>query len=256
MCIRDRNYARLVPSGVERFLEIHELEHGKEVGGKGNELCESSLGVVGCDRSVLIVSTKFLNIIHKFKGHDNKVVGLYLLDKEDMLFIVTKTPTIYIYSISSGILERRVKAQTAFDLLDLDERLINCIPKHLPTYTRLFEMHTDRRAVLKQGCNRILDFYHSMETLQVDWKQPFGNKAGMYRMVYNGVIQRTGIEEVQSKESLVKVFNHVTNLAGKVNGKYEADIEVGFMTIQALSLIHICRCRRYAVCRSRWSPYH
>ena len=24
----------------------------------------------------------------------------------------------------------------------------------------------------------------------------------------------------------------------------------------ALSLIHIWRCRRYAVCRSRWSPYH
>eukprot|EP00826_Nyctotherus_ovalis_P029977 TRINITY_DN23789_c0_g1_i1.p1 TRINITY_DN23789_c0_g1~~TRINITY_DN23789_c0_g1_i1.p1 ORF type:complete len:102 (+),score=7.90 TRINITY_DN23789_c0_g1_i1:91-396(+) len=23
-----------------------------------------------------------------------------------------------------------------------------------------------------------------------------------------------------------------------------------------LSLIHICRCRRYAVCRSRWSPDH
>eukprot|EP00826_Nyctotherus_ovalis_P062829 TRINITY_DN9152_c0_g1_i8.p1 TRINITY_DN9152_c0_g1~~TRINITY_DN9152_c0_g1_i8.p1 ORF type:complete len:185 (-),score=26.43 TRINITY_DN9152_c0_g1_i8:14-568(-) len=26
--------------------------------------------------------------------------------------------------------------------------------------------------------------------------------------------------------------------------------------ISKLSLIHICRCRRYAVCRSRWSPYH
>eukprot|EP00826_Nyctotherus_ovalis_P059503 TRINITY_DN8281_c0_g1_i2.p1 TRINITY_DN8281_c0_g1~~TRINITY_DN8281_c0_g1_i2.p1 ORF type:complete len:133 (-),score=15.14 TRINITY_DN8281_c0_g1_i2:23-379(-) len=26
--------------------------------------------------------------------------------------------------------------------------------------------------------------------------------------------------------------------------------------IKSLSLIHICRCRRYAVCRSRWSPYH
>eukprot|EP00826_Nyctotherus_ovalis_P022380 TRINITY_DN17376_c0_g2_i1.p1 TRINITY_DN17376_c0_g2~~TRINITY_DN17376_c0_g2_i1.p1 ORF type:complete len:204 (+),score=0.01 TRINITY_DN17376_c0_g2_i1:32-613(+) len=25
---------------------------------------------------------------------------------------------------------------------------------------------------------------------------------------------------------------------------------------KSLSLIHICRCRRYAVCRSRWSPYH
>eukprot|EP00826_Nyctotherus_ovalis_P016452 TRINITY_DN14760_c0_g2_i3.p1 TRINITY_DN14760_c0_g2~~TRINITY_DN14760_c0_g2_i3.p1 ORF type:complete len:101 (-),score=17.33 TRINITY_DN14760_c0_g2_i3:15-317(-) len=27
-------------------------------------------------------------------------------------------------------------------------------------------------------------------------------------------------------------------------------------TVKELSLIHICRCRRYAVCRSRWSPYH
>eukprot|EP00826_Nyctotherus_ovalis_P028310 TRINITY_DN2237_c0_g2_i8.p3 TRINITY_DN2237_c0_g2~~TRINITY_DN2237_c0_g2_i8.p3 ORF type:complete len:112 (-),score=23.31 TRINITY_DN2237_c0_g2_i8:24-359(-) len=27
-------------------------------------------------------------------------------------------------------------------------------------------------------------------------------------------------------------------------------------TLYNLSLIHICRCRRYAVCRSRWSPYH
>eukprot|EP00826_Nyctotherus_ovalis_P009943 TRINITY_DN12635_c0_g1_i2.p1 TRINITY_DN12635_c0_g1~~TRINITY_DN12635_c0_g1_i2.p1 ORF type:complete len:297 (-),score=24.39 TRINITY_DN12635_c0_g1_i2:15-851(-) len=26
--------------------------------------------------------------------------------------------------------------------------------------------------------------------------------------------------------------------------------------VQSLSLIHICRCRRYAVCRSRWSPDH
>ena len=25
--------------------------------------------------------------------------------------------------------------------------------------------------------------------------------------------------------------------------------------VEALSLIHICRCRRYAVCRSRWSGY-
>ena len=25
---------------------------------------------------------------------------------------------------------------------------------------------------------------------------------------------------------------------------------------QGLSLIHICRCRRSTLCRSRWSPYH
>eukprot|EP00826_Nyctotherus_ovalis_P002387 TRINITY_DN10474_c0_g1_i1.p1 TRINITY_DN10474_c0_g1~~TRINITY_DN10474_c0_g1_i1.p1 ORF type:complete len:123 (+),score=11.57 TRINITY_DN10474_c0_g1_i1:93-461(+) len=31
---------------------------------------------------------------------------------------------------------------------------------------------------------------------------------------------------------------------------------IHFVKILGLSLIHICRCRRYAVCRSRWSPYH
>ena len=36
------------------------------------------------------------------------------------------------------------------------------------------------------------------------------------------------------------------------------DVEelVSHYTGDILSLIHICRCRRYAVCRSRWSPYH
>eukprot|EP00826_Nyctotherus_ovalis_P007620 TRINITY_DN11928_c0_g1_i2.p1 TRINITY_DN11928_c0_g1~~TRINITY_DN11928_c0_g1_i2.p1 ORF type:complete len:227 (+),score=75.42 TRINITY_DN11928_c0_g1_i2:581-1261(+) len=29
-----------------------------------------------------------------------------------------------------------------------------------------------------------------------------------------------------------------------------------YLNKHSLSLIHICRCRRYAVCRSRWSPYH
>eukprot|EP00826_Nyctotherus_ovalis_P035113 TRINITY_DN2985_c0_g1_i1.p1 TRINITY_DN2985_c0_g1~~TRINITY_DN2985_c0_g1_i1.p1 ORF type:complete len:179 (+),score=53.18 TRINITY_DN2985_c0_g1_i1:457-993(+) len=35
----------------------------------------------------------------------------------------------------------------------------------------------------------------------------------------------------------------------------EKEVKVNLAVLQ-LSLIHICRCRRYAVCRSRWSPYH
>eukprot|EP00826_Nyctotherus_ovalis_P020206 TRINITY_DN16327_c0_g2_i3.p1 TRINITY_DN16327_c0_g2~~TRINITY_DN16327_c0_g2_i3.p1 ORF type:complete len:254 (-),score=19.34 TRINITY_DN16327_c0_g2_i3:15-776(-) len=37
---------------------------------------------------------------------------------------------------------------------------------------------------------------------------------------------------------------------------YLRSIYRGFELPRDLSLIHICRCRRYAVCRSRWSPYH
>ena len=32
--------------------------------------------------------------------------------------------------------------------------------------------------------------------------------------------------------------------------------EAGVPLVVDLSLIHICRCRRYSLCRSRWSPYH
>ena len=37
---------------------------------------------------------------------------------------------------------------------------------------------------------------------------------------------------------------------------FEQDILVVGGTGLYLSLIHICRCRRYYLCRSRWSPYH
>eukprot|EP00826_Nyctotherus_ovalis_P048696 TRINITY_DN5761_c0_g6_i2.p1 TRINITY_DN5761_c0_g6~~TRINITY_DN5761_c0_g6_i2.p1 ORF type:complete len:223 (-),score=45.20 TRINITY_DN5761_c0_g6_i2:16-684(-) len=40
------------------------------------------------------------------------------------------------------------------------------------------------------------------------------------------------------------------------NEPYLDCVDVIAADILYLSLIHICRCRRYAVCRSRWSPYH
>eukprot|EP00826_Nyctotherus_ovalis_P045191 TRINITY_DN496_c0_g1_i10.p1 TRINITY_DN496_c0_g1~~TRINITY_DN496_c0_g1_i10.p1 ORF type:complete len:206 (-),score=34.40 TRINITY_DN496_c0_g1_i10:29-646(-) len=45
----------------------------------------------------------------------------------------------------------------------------------------------------------------------------------------------------------ITTSEHKTSMS---EGKKLFDIECN------LSLIHICRCRRYAVCRSRWSPYH
>eukprot|EP00826_Nyctotherus_ovalis_P049454 TRINITY_DN5986_c0_g1_i26.p1 TRINITY_DN5986_c0_g1~~TRINITY_DN5986_c0_g1_i26.p1 ORF type:complete len:361 (+),score=53.58 TRINITY_DN5986_c0_g1_i26:586-1668(+) len=49
-------------------------------------------------------------------------------------------------------------------------------------------------------------------------------------------------------------------MMGKILAKQEGDKEtvdeLFHKQLLKLSLIHICRCRRYAVCRSRWSPYH
>ena len=49
------------------------------------------------------------------------------------------------------------------------------------------------------------------------------------------------------EEDVVHPLKEVLRVATKEDDEREA---------QNLSLIHIWRCRRYAVCRSRWSPYH
>eukprot|EP00826_Nyctotherus_ovalis_P039155 TRINITY_DN3739_c0_g1_i8.p1 TRINITY_DN3739_c0_g1~~TRINITY_DN3739_c0_g1_i8.p1 ORF type:complete len:287 (-),score=63.81 TRINITY_DN3739_c0_g1_i8:13-873(-) len=68
------------------------------------------------------------------------------------------------------------------------------------------------------------------------------------------------------KESLVNAGNKKTAFSiycksldpYTVSGKLIEEINFvsGDIMEMWLSLIHICRCRRYAVCRSRWSPYH
>ena len=214
------NYTNLMTSSIEGFLEIYNLGHEREIERK----CENSIGVIGCNHSVFIVSTNFLSITHKLKGHDSKVIGLYLLEKEDTLLVLTRKLTIYVYSMSSSILERRVRVQKAYELLDLEDKYV---PKCYPTYEELFELFIDRDIVLTQGCHKALDFYNLVEVLQINWK----SSANTHRLLYNEVIQREGIKKVQTKQSQIKFFNDVNNLGKKVNGKYEPCIEIGFTSI-------------------------
>ena len=46
-------------------------------------------------------------------------------------------------------------------------------------------------------------------------------------------------------------FQHLSS-PNQINAKHDW-LQSAFL---GLSLIHICRCRRYSLCRSRWSPYH
>eukprot|EP00826_Nyctotherus_ovalis_P002999 TRINITY_DN105_c0_g1_i1.p1 TRINITY_DN105_c0_g1~~TRINITY_DN105_c0_g1_i1.p1 ORF type:complete len:350 (-),score=81.53 TRINITY_DN105_c0_g1_i1:22-1071(-) len=63
-------------------------------------------------------------------------------------------------------------------------------------------------------------------------------------------IARTNTERYDSNEEQSKGAPYRDNVKEGMVRKYEVK------ALPNLSLIHICRCRRYAVCRSRWSPYH
>eukprot|EP00826_Nyctotherus_ovalis_P036288 TRINITY_DN3204_c0_g1_i12.p2 TRINITY_DN3204_c0_g1~~TRINITY_DN3204_c0_g1_i12.p2 ORF type:complete len:101 (+),score=2.18 TRINITY_DN3204_c0_g1_i12:362-664(+) len=54
--------------------------------------------------------------------------------------------------------------------------------------------------------------------------------------------------------SVTTIYEEEKDADGFLYIKYSGQEYTG--SVKYLSLIHICRCRRYAVCRSRWSPYH
>eukprot|EP00826_Nyctotherus_ovalis_P002776 TRINITY_DN10559_c0_g1_i8.p2 TRINITY_DN10559_c0_g1~~TRINITY_DN10559_c0_g1_i8.p2 ORF type:complete len:179 (-),score=28.02 TRINITY_DN10559_c0_g1_i8:17-553(-) len=76
-------------------------------------------------------------------------------------------------------------------------------------------------------------------------------------------VKRNGIVAgyaVNTNQGLVRTYNE-DRVAIVLNIVQPASSTVpwpkcSFFGVYDLSLIHICRCRRYAVCRSRWSPYH
>eukprot|EP00826_Nyctotherus_ovalis_P024617 TRINITY_DN19009_c0_g1_i2.p1 TRINITY_DN19009_c0_g1~~TRINITY_DN19009_c0_g1_i2.p1 ORF type:complete len:209 (-),score=29.55 TRINITY_DN19009_c0_g1_i2:17-643(-) len=55
----------------------------------------------------------------------------------------------------------------------------------------------------------------------------------------------------------ISVYDAYSLVLSNISRENESAItSLNVMEYYELSLIHICRCRRYAVCRSRWSPYH
>eukprot|EP00826_Nyctotherus_ovalis_P021666 TRINITY_DN17035_c0_g3_i3.p2 TRINITY_DN17035_c0_g3~~TRINITY_DN17035_c0_g3_i3.p2 ORF type:complete len:130 (-),score=19.36 TRINITY_DN17035_c0_g3_i3:13-402(-) len=59
----------------------------------------------------------------------------------------------------------------------------------------------------------------------------------------------------QAEDDLCSDDRTISRLIKKMKTKHGSEM-YSTSTHLVLSLIHICRCRRYAVCRSRWSPYH
>eukprot|EP00826_Nyctotherus_ovalis_P000886 TRINITY_DN10071_c0_g2_i1.p1 TRINITY_DN10071_c0_g2~~TRINITY_DN10071_c0_g2_i1.p1 ORF type:complete len:237 (+),score=40.53 TRINITY_DN10071_c0_g2_i1:27-737(+) len=64
-------------------------------------------------------------------------------------------------------------------------------------------------------------------------------------------------EEYKNRADMERLFKECEALYNPKPHKESACVRIELKEIEErLSLIHICRCRRYAVCRSRWSPYH
>eukprot|EP00826_Nyctotherus_ovalis_P004480 TRINITY_DN10977_c0_g1_i1.p3 TRINITY_DN10977_c0_g1~~TRINITY_DN10977_c0_g1_i1.p3 ORF type:complete len:108 (+),score=27.18 TRINITY_DN10977_c0_g1_i1:243-566(+) len=73
---------------------------------------------------------------------------------------------------------------------------------------------------------------------------------------------------LKANKEIIKMMEHIDKQIANVKEKQCEIVTINIIFpsqlsttsisyyVSWLSLIHICRCRRYAVCRSRWSPYH
>eukprot|EP00826_Nyctotherus_ovalis_P008998 TRINITY_DN12345_c0_g3_i5.p1 TRINITY_DN12345_c0_g3~~TRINITY_DN12345_c0_g3_i5.p1 ORF type:complete len:303 (+),score=52.88 TRINITY_DN12345_c0_g3_i5:42-950(+) len=68
--------------------------------------------------------------------------------------------------------------------------------------------------------------------------------------MFDDINQKLAVEHLESMSITDEELNTIENIFNKSCDHFI------ITCITGLSLIHICRCRRYAVCRSRWSPYH
>ena len=83
------------------------------------------------------------------------------------------------------------------------------------------------------------------------------NKVMIYRFVTRNSVEER-ITQVAKKKMMLThlVVRPGLGNKGGAMSKKEMDDILKFGTEELLSLIHIWRCRRDVLCRSRWSPYH
>lgn len=224
--------AGLIPSGVAEFLPVHNLltldteevvdgfELIEEIQEEKveNWFCEETIGVIGCDRSVVLVSIHLSNTTHVFKNHDAKPIGLYLNDSTSSLIVLTKDRSAYVYSLTSKVLERRLTTDSIHKLLDLSERLKRHLPKQAPNYKHLYATHSDNAFHLQKGSNHLLDFCNRAESIQINWQRLGTRREPVYQMICNKLLRSRSMRELWiDREAQVTLFNEATNLVHKVS---------------------------------------
>eukprot|EP00826_Nyctotherus_ovalis_P046273 TRINITY_DN5207_c0_g2_i2.p1 TRINITY_DN5207_c0_g2~~TRINITY_DN5207_c0_g2_i2.p1 ORF type:complete len:203 (+),score=52.12 TRINITY_DN5207_c0_g2_i2:67-675(+) len=134
-------------------------------------------------------------------------------------------------------------------------------------YEEIIETLIHKRLKTKRSCEkRIAEFEQILRLLEAELKLSASVEGEQYE---KKVVQMEAqvFKAVQNNVSLCSFLNDLLSAIKKlalrkfacksnstIHPSSQFTLEY-FLGVLGLSLIHICRCRRYAVCRSRWSPY-
>eukprot|EP00826_Nyctotherus_ovalis_P021220 TRINITY_DN1680_c0_g1_i15.p2 TRINITY_DN1680_c0_g1~~TRINITY_DN1680_c0_g1_i15.p2 ORF type:complete len:110 (+),score=31.34 TRINITY_DN1680_c0_g1_i15:102-431(+) len=81
-------------------------------------------------------------------------------------------------------------------------------------------------------------------------------KKNAYRKVSRPLqLRYKGVKDEEYVKSLERELEEERMMRRRAESELD-ELKTMMRTWYKLSLIHICRCRRSTLCRSRWSPYH
>eukprot|EP00826_Nyctotherus_ovalis_P027790 TRINITY_DN21751_c0_g1_i4.p1 TRINITY_DN21751_c0_g1~~TRINITY_DN21751_c0_g1_i4.p1 ORF type:complete len:103 (+),score=29.15 TRINITY_DN21751_c0_g1_i4:84-392(+) len=93
------------------------------------------------------------------------------------------------------------------------------------------------------------------EITRINFYKPTNDVREQVRRMYLGEIRSdiTFIDSIDKQSAILIIDPNSCRLTSRTDSLVTSFDTLSNNSVR-LSLIHICRCRRYAVCRSRWSP--
>jgi len=219
-------FKELLIEGIDKFIEVNSLSNSLSLARIVEEFSKDIIGIADCTNNLYLLSLRENKIVYRWRGHDDKIKGIYLNEVVKRIVAVSKKGTGYIYDIATGALERITKSETTYDILDLEERVDKYLTREKIDYDELFKICERRDIVLKRGFNRTLDFLHYENTTQTDWRIPLAKKEIFCKLLYH-----FETDNVKDKEMKVKLFNKLSNYMSKLKGKKDK-LEISFTSIK------------------------
>ena len=246
---------KLVPTGISKIVEIKSLTKEDDILGADSEpdyvtsvyedsYAEECLALVGHDNSLIVISMNTNTILHRLKGHDSPIIGVYIQETMDYLLILTTKLTLYFYSISNHVLERKTDYKFAYNLFNLDDKILPSLKKEDINlkYSDLLKLNKVKTEPFKRGHNANMDFFNYMEYYQIDFRNLGVYRALTYQTQYKlksleiqkklNLNEEEGGDLLTLKQILVNIFNDVTYIGGELHQKSIKKNDDGFLSIQ------------------------
>ena len=232
---------RVLPAGIIKVIEIKSITNEEDIFEAGfvtsfykDSYAEECIALIGADYSLAIFNISTLNVLHTLKGHDSDIKGIYIQEQMNYLLVLTKKLTLYVYSVSSNTLERRANVNFAYEIFNLETKVLPVVNKQNVNmkYAELLRLNKVKLEPFKRGSNPTLDFYSHLYHFYINFRDIPVYRIFTYSTEYKlRALQGETKTENMTKATLLKVHNSVNYMGSQLFGQINGSLDEGVLGI-------------------------